>query len=321
MGVGRTTDPPGAIDAGDRVSAERFDEAYLRAKASIDDRSLHEATAHAFGESLVALGASAPLRNNRTNRKPHLLEIGAGSGATLERLVRRWDLHNGEYHALDHDDALLAALTASPGAILARERGVVVTTHTESLEAFVERSIDEHPDAERFDVLLAHLVWDLFDVPTVMPRALGLLEPGGIAYFTCLFDGVTSFLPTLDPELDERIARAYHASMTASDPHRSGPNTGRAAIETLISCGAEILSAGPSGWAIVPIEGTYPEGAPTVLATMLDFVEDSVGRDPTLHPDELARWLTARRRALASQRLALLTHQWDVLARIGRSAP
>lgn len=303
------------------MSAGRFDEAYLRAKASIDDRSLHEATANAFGERLAALGASAPLRNNRTNRKARLLELGAGSGATLERLVRRWDLHNAEYHALDHDEVLLTSLTASPGATLARERGVIITTHAESLEAIVERNVDQQPDAERFDVLLAHLVWDLFDVPTVMPRALGLLEPGGIAYFTCLFDGVTSFLPTLDPDLDERIERAYHASMTASDPQRSGPNTGRAALETLISGGAEILSAGPSGWTILPIEGAYPEGAQTVLATMLDFVEDSVGRDPALHPDELARWRTARRTALTSKRLGLLTHQWDVLARIGRSAP
>lgn len=303
------------------MSGTRFDEAYLRAKASIDDRSLHEATANSFGAGLAALGASAPLRNDRANRKPRLLELGAGCGSTLERLVRRWGLHHAEYHALDHDEVLLTSLIASPGAILARERDVVVTTHAESLEAFLERSIDKQPNPERFDVLLAHLVWDLFDVPTVMPRALGLLEPGGIAYFTCLFDGVTSFLPTLDPELDERIERAYHASMTASDPQRSGPKAGRAALETLISCGAEILSIGPSGWTILPIEGTYPEGAHTVLASMLDFVEDSVGRDPAIHAEQLARWLTARRAALTSKRLGLLTHQWDVLARIGRSAP
>jgi hypothetical protein len=44
------------------VSGERFDEAYLRAKVSIEDRALHEASANAFGERLAALGASAPLR-------------------------------------------------------------------------------------------------------------------------------------------------------------------------------------------------------------------------------------------------------------------
>ena len=73
--------------------------------------------------------------------------------------------------------------------------------------------LDREPGKSTWDLLVAHAVLDLIDLPTALPRLLSLLAPGGLFYFTLNFDGATIFEPPIDPDLDRLIETLYHRTM------------------------------------------------------------------------------------------------------------
>ena len=117
-----------------------------------------------------------------------------------------------------------AALTGSPAGPCASQtpaQDVRVTLAAADLFDFLDRE----PGKSAWDLLVAHAVLDLIDLPTALPRLLSLLSPGGLFYFTLNFDGVTTFEPPIDPDLDALIEALYHRTMDTA-PLR-GPALGQ----------------------------------------------------------------------------------------------
>jgi SAM-dependent methyltransferase len=258
-----------------------------------------------------------------------VLEVGAGIGGMIERLLERVDLGHVEYVALDSDPAHPAEAARRLQAWLVRRAGGWASLgerhwRMETAGARVDVQwvtaslFDEAVPNGPFDVLLAHAFLDLVDLDRALPRLLTRLGPGAVFYASLNFDGLTAFLPELDPELDRIIVDAYHATMDArrEGTHPSGDSrTGRRLLTELPRHGAEILTAGASDWVIFPRDGTYPEGEAAVLVAILDLVEGALRASPAVAAESLATWIAHRRRQVQDAQLIYIAHQLDVLSR------
>jgi len=279
-----------------------FSSAYLEAKAKADERSLNRRVWDAFRGELEA--GFAPGR---------VLDLGAGNGSFLRRLLGGTGIRDAVYVPVDADPNLLRELTDSQDAEDLRSRGLRVEPVAARAEDFARRRA---AGSERgWDLVVTNAFLDLADLDRDGRELLGLVGTGGLFYSTLLFDGVTTFLPTVDAELDREMEAAYHASMAGGG--RSGSAAGRKLLELLLSEGFDIIATGASDWAIIPRLGRYRDGEAELLGAILDFHADALG---ILHGGadrngRAARWLEKRRDQLARGELALLTHQWDVLGR------
>ena len=163
---------------------------YLAAKTTVDDRALN---GHVLAELRRLMPAGAP----------RVLEVGAGLGTMVARLMEWGVVGAGEYILLDTDRQLLdhsrwwlrdwAAARGLRSDLLPDGLQVgdlrVRLVHAE-LGSYLET---DH--GALADVLIANAVLDLMDVPAILPGLLRLLVPGGVYWFTINYDGESIFAP------------------------------------------------------------------------------------------------------------------------------
>src|SRR6202050_2812090 len=163
---------------------------YLTAKTTRDDPAL---TRQVLAELRRLMPAGAP----------RVLEVGAGLGTMVARLMDWGILGAGEYILLDADRQLLdssrrwlrdwAAARGLRSDVLPDGLQVgdlrVRLVHAE-LGSYLEAAHGALPD-----VLIANAVLDLVDVPAILPGLLRLLAPGGVYWFTINYDGESIFAP------------------------------------------------------------------------------------------------------------------------------
>lgn len=302
---------------------------YLASKKSVDDRALNAHVAQSFRQALLSPKPSSPLR---------LLEVGAGIGTMIERLLEWNILHDAVITAVDEQaDLLLEARRRLKH--FGENRGYAVAENEEaSLELRgdylirIEFVADEVIDFARnrggrplWDVLLAHAFLDLVDLATALAALTELLRDSALMYLTVNFDGTTLFLPEIDPALDGAIETLYHKTM---DERRRGgvpsgdSHTGRRLFQALPAAGAEILDVGPSDWVVFAGESGYPADERFFLEWILDSHQSALQGCQELEAARLAAWVAERRLQVARGELIYVTHQLDFLARkIGGASP
>jgi SAM-dependent methyltransferase len=286
---------------------------YLAAKTTVDDRALNRPV---LAELCRLMPAGAP----------RVLEIGAGLGTMVARLMDWGAVAGGEYILLDADRQLLdcsrrwlcdwAASRGLRSDLLPDGLRVgdlrVHLVHAE-LGSYLESA-----DGALADVLIANAVLDLVDVPAVLPGLLRLLVPGGVYWFTINYDGESIFAPG-HPH-DERIMEAYHRDM--DERIRYGrpageSRTGRRLFHHLRAAGAPALAAGSSDWVVYPgPDGNYPGDEAYFVHAILNTIQNALrGREDRIEPADLASWLAVRRRQLAAGELVYIAHQLDFAGR------
>jgi Methyltransferase domain len=297
---------------------------YLAAKKSIDDRALNRHVWHSLVQALPPAAAGRPVR---------VLEIGSGIGTMVERLVEWGLLHQAIYTALDADLETIAESHRRLPAWMV-EHGFHVMEDTPTQRRFGRHGQDlvvetEATDLQRFvarvqgrrtwDLLIAHAVLDLLDIPTTLPSLLSLLRPGGLCYFTLTFDGATILQPALDPALDAQIEALYHQTMDQRriGGHPSGDSqAGRHLFAHLRAAGAEILDAGSSDWIVF----AGPKGYPDDEAYFLHFIIHTIGTAlrgrSQLDSGSLAHWIAQRHTQIEAGSLVYMAHQLDFLGRV-----
>jgi SAM-dependent methyltransferase len=270
------------------------------------------------------------LEPGRADRPLRLLEVGAGIGGMIERLLERLDLGPAEYVALDSDPAhvpeaarRLEAWTerhAASWSSLGEGRWRIETNASQVDIHWATASLFDEPfPAGPFHVVLAHAFLDLVDLDRALPRLLRRLSPGGLCYFSLNFDGLTAFLPELDAALDRAIVAAYHATMDSrrDGAHPSGDSrTGRRLLQELPRHGAEVVAAGPSDWIVFPRDHSYPPGEALVLHAILEMVERALDAGTEFSAGDLSAWLGRRHRQVDEGELVFIAHQLDVLGRM-----
>jgi hypothetical protein len=283
---------------------------YLLSKQSVDDRALNK-------DVLNALKANLP------NQPVSLIEVGAGIGTMLRRLMR-WDIiRKAEIVMVDEMTENIEyasawipqwAMEAGLGVEGRGKYQLKIFDEVYDIRIRLERAdvFDFiHGNKEPADVLIANAFLDLLPMPESLPKLLSLTK--GLAWLTINFDGVTIFEPTIDATLDEQIARFYHATMDTR-PTGGDSQSGRHLFGHLRDAGTEILAAGASDWVVYAVNGKYPDDEAYFLQFILHFFEESLTGHPELEAEGFARWLQERRAQIERGELVYIAHQMDFLA-------
>jgi SAM-dependent methyltransferase len=295
---------------------------YLAAKKSVDDRALNRPVWQSLVQALPAAKPKAPLR---------VLEVGAGIGTMVERALSWGLLTHARYTAIDagYDNIAeanrrLPRWATQEGFRVANEQQLRfqrgkqdVTIRLETIDLF--DFITRERGHRTWDLLIAHAFLDLMDLPTTLPLLFSLLQPGGLFYFTLVFDGATIMQPEIDLALDAQIERLYHQTMderlTASKP--SGDSqTGRHLFQHLQAAGAELLEAGSSDWVVYPGASGYQADEPYFLHFIIHTIQAALTGHPDLDAAHLANWIERRHTQIERGELVYIAHQLDFLGRV-----
>jgi SAM-dependent methyltransferase len=286
---------------------------YLAAKTTVDDRALNRPVL-------------AELRRLMPAGAPRFLEVGAGLGTMVARLMDWGAVGAGEYILLDADQRLLDD-SRRWLCDWAAARGLRSDLLPDGLQLgdlrvrLVHAELGSYLEAAhegRADVLIANAVLDLVDVPAILPGLLRLLAPGGAYWFTINYDGESIFAP--GHPYDDQIMRAYHRDM--DERIRYGrpageSQTGRHLFHNLRAAGAPALAAGSSDWVVsAGPDGSYPGEEAYFLRSILNTIHSALRNRPDrVEPAHLADWLQVRGRQLAAGELVYIAHQLDFAGR------
>lgn len=291
---------------------------YLRAKGSVDARSVNLRVREACVRALAELPADRPVR---------VLELGGGAGGAF----RYWmslllPFQRVEFTAVDRDRGLLEAYRDEVVS-LAGERGLSVAGDTPDrlrLEGD-GRSIDlrlrktvlpegfRKQDEASFELMVAQSFWDLVPAGTALALGRQLLAPGGLFYATLTFSGGTRFTPP--HELDRQLLHCYHASMggeRGGDPYAGERLLGHLRMP---GSGFSELATGRSDWRVNPTDEGYLADEKYFLLTVLGFIEKELLTSTEVRDDQLDWWMGIRRRQLADGQLSYAARQQDLVAR------
>lgn len=284
---------------------------YLLSKQTVDDRALNKDVVNA-------------LRVHLPPEPVSVVEVGAGIGTMLKRLVDWGLLCRGEYILVDSlEENIAYAREWIPG--WAMQAGLSVESTGGNRLHLCDRSHDirihlEHADVFDFiqknkkpaDLLIAHAFLDLLPMPHSLQGLFSLTN--GLAWLTINFDGISMLQPDIDCELDEKIERLYHSTMDRR-PSGGDSRMGRNLFGYLHARGTEILAAGASDWVVYANDGRYPAEEKYFLQFILHFFEVALKGCRELEAPILEGWLAKRQEQVERGELVYIAHQMDFLVR------
>ncbi len=283
---------------------------YLEAKRTVDDRALNALVWQALANELPAATAEHPLQ---------VLEVGAGIGTMVERLVEQQMFGHTEYTALDENPLLIAELHRRlPSRIRCGKSDICLESFIGEALSFTTR--DENKYA--WDLLIAHAFLDLVHLPTAVPNLLTCLKPGGLFYFSIVFDGVTILQPEIDPIFDAYIEHLYHLTMDQrlNQGQPSGDSrTGRHLLSNLQQMGGILLAAGSSDWVVYGGPDGYLADEAFFLHFIIHTIDTSLRDHPDLDPNRFSNWVAERHAQIERGQLIFVAHQLDILGRVPKS--
>ncbi|MBL8099665.1 MAG: hypothetical protein JNK81_10810 [Anaerolineales bacterium] len=283
---------------------------YLLAKQSVDDRALNK-------DVVKALQAHLPQRPIR------IVEVGAGVGTMLKRLVCWNIISKAEYVMVDkltenieYASAWIPQWAEETGLSVERSGKNQLRVFNQAYDIHIQLTqadvFDFIPKNKKsFDVLIAHAFLDLLPMPKSLEKLFMLTNH--LAWLTLNFDGVTTFEPTIDTILDKKIERLYHKTMKASG---GDSQSGRHLFNYLQKLNAEILAAGSSDWVVHAIGGKYPQDEAYFLHFILHFFEESLKDCKELNKKIFFEWLRKRHEQIENGELVYVAHQLDFLAKV-----
>jgi SAM-dependent methyltransferase len=300
---------------------------YLAAKKTIDDRSLNRGVQDRLRSSLRDIEQEQPIQ---------ILEVGAGIGTMITRLIDLELIRSAHYTAIDREPdnfrtaiSYLQTWCQEGGWSFHLEGDQTIRLGVDADESLVELQIgdieeflDKWDDPYRYDLLIAHAFLDLIDLTTTLPHLLKVIRPGGLFYFTLNFDGITALAPQMDAELDSLIETLYHRTMderlTRGRP-TGGSRTGRQLLSLVLQCGTDILAAGSSDWVVTPLNNAYPADEAYFLHFIVNTIDCALRGHPELDPRDFEAWIHTRHAQIEQGELTYIAHQLDLLGRIPES--
>lgn len=324
---------------------------YLLSKQTVDDRAINKDVLATLKTALSAYSISESVAQSASPLLS-VVEVGAGIGTMLVRLLR-WNLlpPNVEYTLVDEmpeniafarewlpnwarkNDYTVETLPEGDFRFSASSAMQTVLVHFAQADVFdfIRLSVSRQPSVPvSADLLIAHAFLDLLPMPESLPKLFSLLKPGGLAWLTINFDGVTTLEPAIrlsvadssvspfqksaPASADALIERLYHQTMD-SRPTGGDSQAGRHLFGHLQQVSAGILAAGASDWVVYPVKGQYPADEAYFLHFILHFFETSLANHPDLDPELFQRWLAERRAQIDRAELIYIAHQMDFLVK------
>ncbi len=297
---------------------------YLSAKISVDDRALNSNVLEKLKAILPAASRDNPLR---------ILEIGAGIGTMIERLLDWNILRHADYIAVDADAGNIiesqkrlsrwAAARSIEFNRSGQDSFLLQLTPGRVSVTFDRMDIYDYfgkgKNTRQWDLLIAHAFMDLVHLPAIIPNICALLQPGGLMYVTLNFDGETILLPVVDTELDEQIIWLYHLSMDErilNGKQAGDSQTGRKLFMQIQNAGARILAAGSSDWFVFPTDGLYQQDEAYFLHYIIHTIYDELQEHPALDSQRFKAWEKERHAQIERGELTYIAKQLDYLAQV-----
>lgn len=297
---------------------------YLSAKKSVDDRALNRHVWQSLVQALPDMAPETPLL---------VLEVGAGIGTMLERMLEQGLLTYATFTAIDAqaeniaeakqrlpswagDRGFRVRKTAQMGLLLEQE-GHRVAVELEAIDLF--DFIARERGRRRWDLLIAHALLDLVDIPATLPILFPMLREGGLFYFTINFDSVTILEPVIDSHLDELIVSLYHQTMDeriVNGKILGDSRTGRRLFTYLKDTGAQILDAGSSDWVVFSGPAGYPGDEAYFLHFIIHTIHEALRKHPQMDTARLATWVARRHAQVESGEIVCIIHQLDFVGRV-----
>ena len=297
---------------------------YLAAKQSVDDRALNWQVWQSLVAALPRAATEQPLR---------ILEVGAGIGSMVERLLAGDVLTHATYTAIDKAPTLIAEARrrlphwarerrfqvdeSRHGQLHMRQAGQHITVETETID--VARFIVREHGRRKWDLLIGQAFLDLVDMPTTLPGLCSLVRPGGLLYFPATFDGDTVFQPDGDTELDKTIKDCYHQiiDQRVLDGKPSGDSrAGRRLFVYLRAAGIDVLAAGSSDWVVFAGADGYAADEAYFLHDIIHTIDLALTGHPQLDAERLGAWVAQRHAQIEQGTLVYMAHHLDVLGRV-----
>jgi predicted O-methyltransferase YrrM len=297
---------------------------YLAAKKSVDDRALNWRVWKCLVAALPRATPQQPLR---------ILEVGAGIGSMVERLLVGDVLTHATYTAIDMAPMLIAEahrrLLQWAGELgfqvdenrqrqlQLRRAGKHITIETEAIDV-ARFAVREH-GRRAWDLLIGQAFLDLIDVPATLPALCSLVRPGGLLYFPLTFDGGTVFLPEDEAPFGGAIEACYHQTIDQRvlDGKPSGDSrAGRHLFAHLRTAGVDVVAAGGSNWVVFAGADGYPADEAYFLHDIIHTIGTTLTRHPQLDADCLSTWVVQRHAQIEQSTLVYIAHQLDILGRV-----
>jgi hypothetical protein len=297
---------------------------YLAAKKTVDDRALNQHVWQSLLNSLLPGTPDEPLR---------IIEVGAGIGTMIERLLERDVPGSIAYTAIDAETQNVIEarrrlphwaeqngyrVTEGQGGQLCLQRGereVCIELETIDVFDFIARERGRRT----WDLLIAHAFLDVVHVPRILPLFCSMLRDGGLLYLTIAFDGLTTLEPMIDTDFDALVETLYHrtADERTIDGQPSGDSrTARHLFGHLRGVGAELLDAGSSDWVVFAGLDGYVADEKYFLHFIIHSIHTALEGHPHLDAERFADWIARRHAQIEEGVLVYITHQLDFLARV-----
>lgn len=293
---------------------ETFDyPAYLAIKQAIDDRSLNRSVWQALAASLKSQVGSHGFK---------ILEIGAGTGSMIIRLLDAGLLDHCQYFAVELEPGFarvaenelsvwagahgyrMEVIGPSSWTLGKDEKGIEIQWISADILELTSGFASRY-----FDLLIGHAIVDLLPVPECMPGLLHLVKAGGGYYFSLNFAGVTSFSPSHPRDLE--ITEAYHRDMDTRFPGIKwrASQTGQVLGNWLKEQGHLVLAEGDSSWQIS--SGSTPSAEDNrFIGNILDTMAKALAG-----LEGLEDWLNLRRQQADSGNLLFYAANRDYFGR------
>lgn len=296
---------------------------YLASKVQLDDRCLNVHVRQALEQNLKDL---------KTDGQLQVLELGAGIGTMIDRLIGWGLLEGAEYLALDLIPANLEQATerlqrrtvnqqqvGPPG-----ETGLTIQVPNGSLKLTFEVAdateyIHRQGLQGSWHWIIAHAFMDLVDLDAMLPGMARMLAENGLLYLTHNFDGVTRFTPEIEPALDAHIESLYHQSMDERtvDGQPSGDSqTGSRLLSILPEYGIDVIAAGASDWVVHPYRHTYLGDEAYFLHHIIETMDQQLRDHPQLDQNQFRAWVKRRHLQVEAGELSYIAHQIDILGKL-----
>jgi SAM-dependent methyltransferase len=290
---------------------------YLAVKRQIDDRSLSGSVWRKLHDHL---------RQAKRRRPLDVIEMGGGIGTMFDRVLD-WALTPRlQYTLIEANRAYLdefeSRIEHLPYIATGSEKRFQGRPHPVSHSNWKRyapismRSLTTRNMFNRWDLVMAHAVMDLVNIPETLHGFQRLLRPGGLLYLTLNYDGLSCFLPQWEPEFEEMLVSRYHLSMDNRiiEGRSSGSSqSGRQLIQHLLSAKLPLIAVGNSDWIVLPQHGDYQRGEAFFLEMIVHTIERQLQQDNTVDHYKLAQWAKHRITQIAAGELIFMARNIDIL--------